>query len=316
MKRKLQDIDIEFRTFLEKLYPGATFIRLSDSNNQVVKLKSGGQTVVVKKIVDVDIPIEYMNKISRLISRDIPTQEVIRVFRQAEGAPFDCVVSSYIDGIDMANVIDGKGEMPTVEKLTKFLMEFMTACSNLPRLIPNFALYKVGAKQFSSQSEFLLYYTRKYWQRVQHLISDESVRRWMEHWIRSGIAHAMAGSEYQTVAIDVNLRNYIVQHDGSLALLNVPIVGWSSRAHAVACISVHYRNHPFRTKFLNVATKGFSLEEISAIEYLELWYLLGILSFYVTKNTKNPSRWCNWGASIPLLKDFSSLVKKLAVQLP
>ena len=316
MDSKTQGIDEEFQVFLDRIYPGANYELLSDGNNLVVKVNVDGQFFVAKKIVDVDIPIDYTNTISQIISKSIPTQEVIRVFRQADGAPFDCVISRYINGRDLAEIVESEGNMPSDEELTHFLIKYMKACSDLPRLLPSFGLYKTGAKYFASHSEFLQSYSYKYWQRVRDLIIDKSVRRWVEDWIESGLAPALAGSEYRTVAIDSNLKNFIVQPNGSLSMINVPIVGWSNRAHAVACISVHYRNHPFRTTFLNVATEGFMSEEISAIDHLEAWYLLGILSFYAVKNTGDPNRWRNWGTSVPLLRDFSELVSKLGTHVP
>ena len=304
----------DFRGFLELVYPGARYELLSEGNNRVFKVFADDQILVAKEMVDAGIPVGYTNTVSRIISRRVLVPEVTRVFRKSEGAPFDCVISRYVSGVSLADVVDRGEEMPSSDVLSEFLIEYVDACSSLPRYLPGFGLYKVAAGSFGSHRAFLQSYASRYWQRGRRFVADRSVRLQVDKWIEGGLGPAQAGGSYRTVAIDANLRNFIVRPGGTLAVTNVPIVGWSSRAHAVAAVSVHYRNHPFRAAFLSVATSGFRSDEIAAVEYLEAWHLLGVMSFYAGRGTGDPRRWRNWGAPVPLIRDFSELVNKLAKQ--
>ena len=304
----------DFRGFLEQVYPAARYELLSEGNNRVFKVFADDQILVAKEMVDAGIPVDYTNTVSRIISKRVLVPEVTRVFRKSDGAPFDCVISRYVSGVSLADVVDRGEKMPSNDVLSEFLIEYIDACSALPRYLPGFGLYKVGAVGFKSHREFLQSYASRYWERSRRFVADRSVRLQVDKWIKGGLGPARAGSAYRTVAIDANLRNFIVRPGGTLAVTNVPIVGWSSRAHAVAAVSVHYRNHPFRAAFLSAATRGFRSDELAAVEHLEAWHLLGVMSFYAGRGSGDPRRWRNWGAPAPLIRDFSELLNKLAKQ--
>ncbi|MBV8687166.1 MAG: hypothetical protein JOZ90_14990 [Alphaproteobacteria bacterium] len=304
---------MSFAEFVRLTFPGAVVTPLSATNNEIFKVEDGATTLTAKRMIDADVPIPYFVQCSEALGRRLPVPRIERVFREAEGAPFDCIVSEFVEGRDLAAALAGEGPARIDdEELVAFLTRYVGAFDSLPRMFEGFGLYKKDALRFSDHGEFLRAYADKYWQRVRPFV-DAPAARQVDAWIADGIEAASAApSGFQAVVVDSNLRNFVLAEDGSLVLLNVPIVGWSTRAHGVAAVAAHLRPFPARRLFLERATRGWPAEEYAAVGHLEAWTLLGILSFYAVRAPAHPAEWRNWGATRGLRDDFTSLVAELA----
>jgi hypothetical protein len=196
-------------------------------------------------------------------------------------------------------------------RLVEFFTRYLAASRRLPPMFDGFGLYKQDGPRFSSHQEFLRAYADKYWRRVRPFVDGEAAER-VDLWVAHGLrAASLAPEGFGPIVVDSNLRNFIVTDEGELVLLNVPIVGRSTRAHAVAAVAAHLRPFAVRQAFLGRVTEGWSVEERSAVAHLEAWTLLGILSFYAVRAPERPSEWRNWGATRSLREDFLELVASI-----
>jgi hypothetical protein len=304
---------MSFAEFVQVTFPGAVVTPLSSTNNEIYKVEFEGAMLSAKRMVDADVPISYFARCSEILAGSLPIPRIEGIFRKADGAAFDCIVTEFVDGQDLAATLSGTEPLRIPdEKLVGFLAEYLGASRGLPRMFDGFGLYKQDGPRFSSHPEFLRFYAEKYWGRVRPFV-DEAARRQVERWIATGIlAASFAPEGFQPIVVDSNLRNFIVTNDGELVLLNVPIVGWSTRAHAVAAIATHLRPFAVRRVFLDQATRSWTGEERAAIPHLEAWTLLGILSFYAVREPDRASEWRNWGATRSLRDDFLDLIDQVS----
>jgi hypothetical protein len=300
---------MSFAEFVQLTFPDATITPLSSTNNEICKVEDKGATLSAKRMVDADVPIPYFVQCSETLGRLLPVPRIERIFREVDGAAFDCIVSRFVDGHDLAAVLSGTAPLRIANgKLVDFLTRYLGAGQSLSPMFEGFGLYKRDAPRFSDHLDFLRTYADKYWRRVRPFIDGQAARQ-VDHWIAQGISGASVAPEgFQPIVVDSNLRNFIVTNEGELVLLNVPIVGWSSRAHAVAAIAAHLRPFAVRKVFLEHVTQGWAREECAAIAHLEAWTLLGILSFYAVRAPAQPDDWRNWGATRSLRDDFIELI--------
>ena len=178
------------------------------------------------------------------------------------------------------------------------------AVREMPPLRPGFGLYKRKAPTFATHGEFVEHYARRYWNRSRSFF-DDRVQRTVDRWIDGGLAAATVEDQaFGVVAIDANLKNFIVTTDGSLVVLNVPITGLSSTAHAVGALSVNLRHHRERDLFLNEVARRLPEVRLDLVPHFELWNMLGILSFYADRHPDRPESWRNFGSPRPLCDDF------------
>ena len=240
-----------FEVFVAERFPRSQMVPLSRTNNDVYRVTTDDGSVVVKLVTDGDIPLEYFVEVNRAVARRLPTQAVREIHEVCSDEPVDVVVADYIDGVDLAAVLSGDaaGSLDRAA-VASFLADFLDAMLEVPPLRPGFGLYKRRAQTFATHSEFIEHYARRYWNRSRSFF-DDRVQRTVDQWIDGGFAAATIDDQpFGVTAIDANLKNFIVTANGSLVVLNVPIVGLSSIAHAVGAISVNLRHHPERDLFL------------------------------------------------------------------
>ena len=140
---------------------------------------------------------------------------------------------------------------------------------------------------------------------------DDRVQRTVDRWIDGGLAAATVEDQaFGVVAIDANLKNFIVTTDGSLVVLNVPIAGLSSTAHAVGALSVNLRHHRERDLFFNEVARRIPEARLDLVPHFELWNMLGILSFYADRHPDRPESWRNFGSPRPLRDDFVAHIEQ------
>jgi len=304
---------LSFAEFVQLTFPGAVITPLSSTNNEIYKVESEGAVLSAKRMVDADVPISYFARCSEILGASLPVPKVERIFRTADGAAFDCIVTEFVDGQDLAATLSGTEPLHIPdEKLLGFLADYLAASAGLPPMFAGFGLYKQDGPRFPSHMDFLRAYAEKYWRRVRPFVDGAAQRR-VDRWIASGIgAASLAPQGFQPIVVDSNLRNFIVTGAGELVLLNVPIVGRSTRAHAVAAIAAHLRPFSVRRPFLDRSTRGWTGEERAAIAHLEAWTLLGILSFYAVREPERPAEWRNWGAVRSLRDDFLELIDEVS----
>jgi len=298
--------------FIAYRFPGAKTTLLSNSNNDLIKLNIGtDHTLVVKKVTDSDIPVCYMLEVNRKLSAHLPVQNTIEAVYQADGSSF--IVSPFLEGETLFELIQKKNEIYDLIDIGKFLIDFTTRCSDLPRLGKGFGLFKNNAILYETPREFISAYAHKYWSRVRPTLLDERLVSWIDRWLHNGLRGVDAGEAGQTVAIDVNLKNFLRLKDDTICILNVPIVGFSTRAHGVGAMHFHLRYSPIGETYWQSATIGFSEAERYAALQLELWQVLGVMSFYASREPQSWKTWKNWGSSVPLINhmnDLISLIKK------
>jgi hypothetical protein len=300
---------MSFAEFVQLTFPDATITPLSSTNNEIYKVECEGEVLSAKRMVDADVPIPYFVQCSETLAKLLPVPKIELVFREDDGAAFDCIVSQFVDGHDLAAVLSQTAPVRIPdEKLVDFLDKYLSASQSLSPMFDGFGLYKRDAPRFSDHSDFLRTYADKYWRRVRPFIDGQAAEQ-VDHWIAHGLCRASLAPEgFQPIVVDSNLRNFIVTNGGEPVLLNVPIVGCSNRAHAVAAIAAHLRPFAVRKVFLEHVTQGWAPEERAAIAHLEAWTLLGILSFYAVRAPAQPAEWRNWGARRSLRDDFIELI--------
>ena len=294
-----------FEAFVAERFSRSQVIPLSGTNNDVYLVTNDGGSVVVKLVTDGDIPLDYLAEVNRVLARRLPTQAVREIHEACDAEPFDVVVADYIDGVDLAAVLGSDAALSFDRAaVASFLVDFLEAMADVPPLHPGFGLYKRGAPTFAAHSEFIEHYARRYWSRSRPFF-DDGVQRTVDRWIDGGFAAATAVDEaFGVVAIDANLKNFMVAADGSLVVLNVPIAGLSSIAHAVGALSVNLRHHPERDLFLDEIAGRFPEVRLDLVPHFELWNMLGVLSFYAERHPDRPESWRNFGSPRPLRHDF------------
>lgn len=303
----MQDVAIDH--FIRQRFPSHTVEPLSETNNTLFKVCSERKSFVVKELTDTDIPVCYTVEVSLALEDKLKVQK-IHEFQYRRDAPAR-MVSEFISGRPLSEIIHSLTEQEDIDRVTQFLVDYGDACVDLPRLNSSFGLFKVNAPRFDDLQSFLVSYARKYWSRIRLVISANEERAWVDEWLECGLSGALAGPDTRTVPIDSNLRNIIVMDDGELCLLNLPIVGVSTRAHAVAALSIHLRYSPVFETYRAQAMDSFSRDEKVAALHLELWQVLGVMSFYAVRNPHAPQDWINWGSPATLLTHFTDLVRIL-----
>ncbi len=298
-----------FETFVTERYPAGKLTPLSDSNNRVYRVDDSGASLIVKHITDVDIPLDYLATVNHVIGTRLPTQRVVEIHQADADRALDIVISQYVLGVDLASVVGQPDRSPEPDTLARFFVDFIESMFEAPPLHPGFGLFKRGAPMFDRRSEFLEYYASRYWGRARPFF-DHSVQALVDRWVGGGLGAAVAAEDADaTVAIDANLKNFLVSHDRSLTVLNVPIAGTSSVSHAVGALSVHLRHHPARTYFLDEASRRLQSVSTDLIPHFEMWNMLGILSFYAVREPDEPDRWRNFASPRGLRDDFEDLAQ-------
>ncbi|SCL26579.1 hypothetical protein GA0070616_3336 [Micromonospora nigra] len=300
-----------FRAFIEAEFPDAEVSELSGSNNVVYRVATAGRVAVVKHVTDTDIPLSYLAEANERLAGLVPVQRILRVWEVGNGDPFDAVLSEYLPGRDLASLIaDGQGVPPTPE-LVDQLCAFALACRELPEMYDGFGLYKREPVVLGTHREFVEHYANRYWGRVRPFYDGTKVGAAVDDWLSGGFAAAAARNPapFRTVAIDANLKNFVVVPDGRLVVLNVPIAGRSTPAQAVGAISAHLRNREQHAPFLAAASRTVCPHDAELVPHFELWALLGILSFYAVREPQRQHEWRNWGSPVTLDEDFRALVE-------
>jgi hypothetical protein len=305
-----EDDGVRFEIFLRKIYPGGHISSLSDTNNRIYKVKTAAETLSAKLMLDADIPLDYFVGSSKVLQGDLPVQRVGAVYRETDGAPFDCIISEYVEGIDLATALREEGVVEQ-EKVIQFFGRYIAACAKLDKFFDGFGVYKLDGPMFDSFADYIDNYANKYWARARSFFDHDTALA-VDGWISRLRQVCDAAEHFRPVAIDSNLRNFVVDDSGGLILLNVPIVAWSCRAHAVGAVSAHLRSFPLRELWLQHATNGWPSEERAMVAHFEAWTLLGILSFYAVREPERPDKWRNWGSTRNLRDDFAELILELS----
>jgi hypothetical protein len=300
-----------FRAFLEAEFPGAAVSELSGSNNLVYRVESAGGVVVAKHVTDTDIPLAWLARANAALADRVPVQRILRVCETARGDEFDAVFGGYVEGRNLAEaLVDGEGLPPTGE-LVEALCAFALACRELPRMHDGFGMYKREAPRLDGHMPFVEHYARRYWGRVRPHYEGTRVGAAVDDWIDGGFAAVAARhpAPFTTVAIDANLKNFIVTPDRRVVVLNVPIAALSTPAQAVGAISAHLRHREPYRPFREAAAARVCPDDAELVPHFELWALLGIMSFYAVREPEHKDRWRNWGSPVTLDEDFHALVE-------
>ncbi|MGQ0840310.1 phosphotransferase [Actinokineospora sp.] len=300
-----------FPDFLAAEFPGAEITELSGSNNVVYQVRSGSEVVVAKHVTDTDIPLTYLADATAKLAEQLPVQRILRVCERDRGEPFDAVFAEYVEGRNLATVLaEDERAVPTAD-LVAHLCRFVTACREMPKMHDGFGLYKRDAPVIGTHREFVEHYGRRYWNRARPFYDGTRVGTAVDEWLSGGFAAAAERNPaaFTVVAIDANLKNFIVTPDGRIVVLNVPIAGFSTPAHAVGAISAHLRNREPHKHFLDAVEGGICADDADLVPHFELWALLGILSFYAVREPNRQREWRNWGSPVSLDEDFRNLVE-------
>jgi len=302
-----------FTAFLEREYPGSAITKLSESNNSVFLVSSATGALVAKHVTDSDISLDYLLTANACLADHLPVQKILRIYQQEQGDPFDGVLAEYVPGTDLATVLTHDQAAVPAAELAGYLVSFLAACRELPRMHEGFGLYKRTAPVIATYQEFLEHYARRYWGRARPFYAGTAIGEAVEEWIEQGLASAVAQhpTPLTVVPIDANLKNFILTQDRGIVALNVPIAARSTPAHAVAAVSVHLRNRPLRESFLQAAASSSCPDDFAMVEHFELWTLIGILSFYAVREPDRRGEWRDWGSPVPLDDDFRALVRSL-----
>lgn len=307
---------ISFAAFLEQQYPGSDITELSRSNNSVFLVTSAARALIAKQVTDADISLDYLAIANGCLASHLPVQRIFRIYQQDQGDPFDGVLAEYVEGTDLATVLaHDQAALPAAE-LASYLIRFLAACRELPRMHEGFGLYKRGAPILHSYQEFLGHYARRYWGRARPFYAGSPIGAAVDDWVEHGLASAVRRhpAPLAVVPIDANLKNFILTPDRGIVALNVPIAGVSTPAHGVAAVSVHLRNRPLRETFLAAAQHGSCPADCAMVEHFELWTLIGILSFYAIREPDGRGEWRDWGSPRLLDDDFQALVQRLLLE--
>lgn len=300
-----------FEAFLAAEYPGARISEISGSNNVVYQVRSGDDVLVAKHVTDTDIPLTYLALANTRLAEHLPVQRILRVCETERGDPFDAVFAEYVEGRDLASLVARDDGTVSTSDLVDTLCRFVTACRDLPAMHDGFGMYKRDAPILGSHREFVLHYANRYWGRVRPFYDGTSVGANVDEWLASGYAAAAERNPAPTtvVAIDANLKNFIVAPDGRIVVLNVPIAAPSTPAQAVGAISAHLRHREPHKHFLAAVEDGICAADAELVPHFELWALLGIMSFYAVREPDKQREWRNWGSPVTLDSDFRSLVE-------
>lgn len=299
----------DLEEFVAYRFPGAEATPLSNTNNDLIKLYTRtGQTLVVKKVIDNDIPVCYMLEVNRKLSTYLPVQDIVEAVYQPEGSSF--IISPFLEGETLFDLIQKKNNTRNLIDFGDFLLEFTSRCSDLPRLGKGFGLFKNNATLYETPHQFISAYAHKFWSRIRPVLQDEQqLVSWVDQWLHTGLPGVDAGEIWQTVAIDVNLKNFLRLEDATICILNVPIVGYSTRAHGVGATHFHLRYSDIGESYWQAATREFSEAECHAALQLELWQALGVMSFYASRDPGSWKTWKNWGSPVTLLHHMSHLIE-------
>jgi hypothetical protein len=300
-----------FRTFLESEFPDAQITQLSDTNNVVFQVSSPeAGRIVAKHVTDTDIPLSYLARANRALADHVPVQRVLKVFETEQGDPFDATFSEFVEGQNLADQLLA-GTAPSEDEIVDNLCRYVSACAHLPRLYEGFGLYKRSATPWPTHREFVEHYGRRYWNRARPFYEGTEVAEAVDRWLDGGFAAAAERhpAPYRTISADANLKNWVVEPDGRLRVLNVPIAGLSTPAHAVGAVSLHLRGSALHKKFLDTASATLCEGDAGMVPHFELWGLLGILSFYAVREPDRQAQWGKWGSDVLLDVDFRQLVE-------
>lgn len=292
-------------------FPEAEIALLSESNNKVWKVVLPTKEILVfKQISDIDIPVDYMIDVGNSLSHrgvcSVPAKIIYRDQHQT------AIVMPFVDGQPVNEWLSSVDDSHSIELFARFMSEFLIHCRDLPRLRSGYGLYKKDAPFFDSPHEFISFYANKYWARVRPKL-DPKIRAvsFIDRWLSGGLRGVAAGTEGVTVSIDSNLKNFLRLQDGSFCSLNVPIVGFSTRAHALGAASFHLRYTPCWPRFWQQSSAELPEAEAVAALQLELWQVLGVMSFYSGRVSTPPEAWSNWGSAVTLLHHLNDLVDQL-----
>ena len=300
----------DFKQFILEMYPGAKLSLISTSNSYVIKVTGCGTPKVAKLVLDEGIPTEYFETTSHKISQNIKTQKIIKVIPVNADRKSCCIIAEYVDGNNLSSVLEEKQVELNSTIIAEYLIEFIKACSNLPPYFDGFGLYKTNRLQFDSYRDFILFYANQYWSRVRPFILESDKVEAIDDWIKIKLFEALKNfrGNFCVAAIDANLKNFLISDKNKITLLNVPIIGKTSKAHAIGAISAHLRNTKIYDNFINVAKNDLIEKEIALLPHFEAWTLLGILSFYAKRKPERIYTCKNWGAPVSLFRDFLSII--------
>jgi hypothetical protein len=299
-----------FRDFLGMEFPHADVTEISGSNNLVYLVSTAGGPLIAKEVIDTDIPLNYLAEANARLAQSVPTQTIHRVLQVAAGDPFDAVFAEYVEGRDLSGALaEDEAALPT-ERLVAFLCRFIAACREMPIMGDGFGLYKREAPRFGTHQEFAEFYARRYWSRVRPCYDGDDVQRAVDQWLDGGFRAAAEKNTAPTdvMAVDANLKNFVLRPDGRIVVLNVPIAARSTPAHAAGAVGLHLRNRGAHRPFLDAVSTDICPEDAAMVPHYELWGLLGILSFYAAKQPGRQREWRNWGSRVLLDDDFRNLV--------
>lgn len=299
-----------FVAHLRAQYPDASLTRLSDSNNDVYLVRQGESCTIAKQVTDSDIPLLYHAEANEALADALDVQRIRRVCLLERGDPFDAVFADYVEGVDLATALPS-GQAPVEpQALVDFLRRFVLTCRRLPRLRPGFTMYKRDAPTFAEHADFVVHYASRYWSRVRPSYQGGHVAAAVDDWLSGGLAEALNRhpASFDVVAIDANLKNFVVANDGSLTVLNVPIAALSTPAQAVGAVGVHLRGSALHDRWLEVARAELCPDDHQLVPHFELFSVLGIMSFHAVRDPGRHAEWRNWGSDVPLDVSLRDLV--------
>jgi hypothetical protein len=297
--------------FVGSLFPGAKITCVSRSNNIAYVVETGGEVVTVKVMTDPDIPTDYLLEVNQAIARTCRTPLVHSVHRKAAGAAYDCVVLEYIEGENVAAILENSPALLHAPAFVEALSNVIEALAELRPHAAGYGLYKSDGRMFEQHADFISFYVDRYVGRVLPAVSKalaERIGRW-----RDGVVSFAGGPQESSrvVPVDMNLRNFIQTSSGDIVVLNVPIVARSRAEHAFGACSAHLAGTALRDELIATATRRMTCSiEARAIAHYELFTLLGILSFYAKRCAPAPidPMTRNWGSRMGILEQLELLL--------
>src|SRR5688500_10637854 len=119
---------LSFAEFIRLTFPGAIVTPLSSTNNEIYKVETGGSVLSAKRMIDSDVAISYFVRCSEILAQSLPIPRIEHIFREADGAAFDCIVSEFVEGHDLAAILSEAGPVRIPDdRLVDLLARYLSA---------------------------------------------------------------------------------------------------------------------------------------------------------------------------------------------
>lgn len=277
-------------------------IPLSATNNLVYRVQGDHGRVVLKVVRDKDLDVfEQAQTITALARAGIPVARVLLACSTSGEQQW--MVSELLEGDSFATAIHRGIPRTTLEDMATFICHLADTIPKALCLPPGYGPRKASRDAHPTLRAYHEGFLERYLTRLEQEAPD---RAWGK--ARDVLGPSLpTGAEQsaQVIGADLNLKNFMWTEAGP-ALLNVPILARSSRAHGCAAATVHFRGspvHEWMSTMLHTAP-----EEHALFEAMEL---LGILAFYARGGTPAVRNATLFGTGARIYEEFVCLLDSL-----